>query len=447
MLTHMHGNIFTFILFGKRLTPFLGIQGNNFILDGRLQDLNAENIYGPLTKPIFGEGIAFDCPNSKLMEQKRFIKFGLTSASLQSYAPLVEAEVLDYIGTASAFQGREGVIDIAAAMAEITIFTAGRTLQGKEVRAKLTAEFAHLYRELDLGFNPINFLMPWIPLPHNRRRDAAHATMKSIYLTIIDQRRTNIGQEKGELDMIDHLMGCVYKNGTPMPDSEVASMMITILMAGQHTSASASSWIMLRLASRPDMVDKLYQEQVQKLGHNRTRPIQYEDLAKLKLLQSVIKETLRVHSSIHTLMRQVTNPIPVPNTDYVVTADKVLVASPTFTHLMEEYFPDPLTWDPNRWIESADEDAEDEKVDYGFGVVSKGTCSPYLPFSAGRHRCVGEKFAYMNLLTIVSIMIRHFTFSTVDGKETVPPTDYTSMFSRPVQPAEIRWKRRLLHIE
>ncbi|KAJ2977066.1 hypothetical protein NQ176_g4586 [Zarea fungicola] len=120
-------------------------------------------------------------------------------------------------------------------------------------------------------------------------------------------------------------------------------------------------------------------------------------------------------------MRQVTNPIPVPNTDYVVTADKVLVASPTFTHLMEEYFPDPLTWDPNRWIESADEDAEDEKVDYGFGVVSKGTCSPYLPFSAGRHR-------------------------TVDGKETVPSTDYTSMFSRPVQPAEIRWKRRLLHV-
>jgi sterol 14-demethylase len=74
-------------------------------------------------------------------------------------------------------------------MAEITIFTAARTLQGEEVRSKLTSEFAELFHDLDLGFTPINFMLPWAPLPNNRKRDKAHARMREIYFEIIQARR------------------------------------------------------------------------------------------------------------------------------------------------------------------------------------------------------------------------------------------------------------------
>ena len=462
-----HGDVFTFILFGQRMTVCLGTRGNEFILNGRLQDVNAEDIYGPLTTPVFGRDIIYDCPNAKLMEQKRFIKFGLTQSALRAHVRLIEREVLDYIRTAPAFKGgsgggsgggncsgRKGTVNIPAAMAEITIFTAGRALQGDDVRGKLTAEFAELYHDLDLGFRPINFLMPWAPLPQNRRRDVAHAKMEAIYVDIISRRRREGKRpaEGEEVDMIWHLMDCVYKNGTPVPDAEIANMMITLLMAGQHSSSSASSWIMLRLASRPDLVEELYREQVDKLKLRvddgdeglRYEGLRFEDLDRLPLLQGVVKETLRVHSSIHSLMRKVKNRMAVPGSDYVVHPGSVLVASPIVTHLDEAYFADALTWDPHRWVGSnpdGEEEAED-MVDYGYGVVSKGTRSPYLPFGAGRHRCIGEKFAYVNLVTIISTMVRHFRFSTVDGGSGVPPTDYTSLFSRPTQPAEIRWERR-----
>ncbi|KND87435.1 Eburicol 14-alpha-demethylase [Tolypocladium ophioglossoides CBS 100239] len=241
--------------------------------------------------------------------------------------------------------------------------------------------------------------------------------------------------------MIWHLMGCVYKNGTPVPDKEIAHMMITLLMAGQHSSSSSSSWIMLRLASRPDLVEELYQEQVRNLGYDGSQPLQYADTDRLPLLRSVVKETLRVHSSIHSLMRKVKNPMPIPNSDYVVAPGRVLVASPIVTHLSDEYFPHAQVWDPHRWVDKLDPE-EGDLVDYGYGVVSRGTRSPYLPFGAGRHRCIGERFAYVNLLTIISTLIRHFKFNTVDGKSWVPPTDYTSLFSRPTQPATIRWERR-----
>ncbi|KAI1848224.1 hypothetical protein JX266_005937 [Neoarthrinium moseri] len=438
-----YGDIFTFVLFGRKMTVYLGLDGNEFILNGRLQDLNAEEIYSPLTTPVFGKDIIYDCPNAKLMEQKKFVKFGLTHDSLKSYVQLIEAEVLEYLQSTPSFSGSLGTVDITAAMAEVTIFTASRALLGAEVRQKLNAECAELYHDLDLGFRPINFLMPWAPFPQNRRRDAAHAKMSSIYLDIIAERRAS-GKKApdGQHDMIWHLMDCVYKNGQQIPDLEITRMMITLLMAGQHSSSSSSSWIMLRLASRPDIAEELYQEQVSNLGRGGLQPLQYEDIDKLPLLQNVVKETLRVHSSIHSLMRKVKNPMHVPNTNYIITPDKVLVASPITTHMDTEFFPDAHVWDPHRWDAHEDEELEQDIVDYGYGKVSKGTKSPYLPFGAGRHRCIGERFAYINLCTIIATMVRTLKFATIDGRPTVPPTDYTSLFSRPTQPAVVRWERR-----
>ncbi|KAI1467548.1 cytochrome P450 51A [Daldinia caldariorum] len=441
-----HGDIFTFVLLGKKVTVYLGIDGNEFILNGKLRDVNAEDVYGALTTPVFGKDIIYDCPNEKLMEQKKFIKFGLTQKALESYVPLIEQEVLEYIKTSPKFKGSSGTVDIPAAMAEITLFTASRALQGAEVRKKLTAEFAELYHDLDLGFQPINFIMPWAPLPQNRRRDAAHAKMTETYLELINKRRATkdskeTGTQNDGTDMILNLMGSVYKDGQVLSDTNIAHLMITLLMAGQHSSSSSSAWIMLRLASRPDIVEELYQEQINNIG-SPSQPLQYSDLNKLPLLQNVVKETLRVHSSIHSLMRKVKNPMPVPNTEFVITPDKVLLASPIMTHLNEEHFANPLVWDPHRWDDVVEVENKEDMVDYGYGAISKGTRSPYLPFGAGRHRCIGEKFAFLNLVTIVSTLVRNFKFTTVDGKSWVPPTDYTSMFSRPVQPANIRWERR-----
>jgi sterol 14-demethylase len=428
------------------MTCYLGCTGNDFILNGKHSSLNAEDIYRPLTAPVFGSDVVYDCPNSKLMEQKKFMKFGLSQEALESYVPLIEQEVLDYIKTSPFLKGDRGRIDITTSMAELTIFTAGRTLQGEEVRGKLSREMAQLYHDLDKGFQPINFLLPWAPLPHNHRRDVAHAKMRAIYTDIIARRRQAGPADKSETDMIWNLMQCTYKDGKAVPDKEIAHMMITMLMAGQHSSSSSSSWILLRLASRPDVQDQLYLEQLQNLetdGNGRLKPLTYKDLSKLPLLEGTIKETLRMHSSITAILRKVTQPIPVPGTDYIVGTDKVLLSSPIITSMSEEHFPDAETWKPHRWLSRPDDDALDtDIVDYGYGLTKAGTKSPYLPFGAGRHRCIGEKFAYVNLSAIIATLVRNFKFSTVDGSATVPETDYRSLFSGPKRPAVICWERR-----
>jgi hypothetical protein len=66
-----YGPVFTFVLLGKKTTVCLDTKGNNFILNGKIKDVNAEEIYSPLCTPVFGKDVVYDCPNAKLMEQKK----------------------------------------------------------------------------------------------------------------------------------------------------------------------------------------------------------------------------------------------------------------------------------------------------------------------------------------------------------------------------------------
>ncbi|KAI4202885.1 MAG: hypothetical protein LQ350_002256 [Teloschistes chrysophthalmus] len=447
-----YGDVFTFVLLGKKTTVFLGTKGNEFILNGKLKDANAEEIYSPLTTPVFGAGVVYDCPNAKLMEQKKFVKFGLTSESLRSYVPLIENEVMEFVKRVPSLQGAQGTVNIPAVMAEMTIYTASRSLQGKEVRSKFDSSFADLYHDLDMGFSPINFMLPWAPLPHNKKRDYAQKKMAQTYTEIIEARR-EAGGEKDSDDMIWNLMSCVYKDGTPVPDVEVAHMMIALLMAGQHSSSSTSAWIMLRLATRPEIMEELYQEQISVLGTDANGellpPLTYDMLQKLPLNAQVVKETLRIHAPIHSMMRKVTNPLPIEGTPYTIPPSHVLLAAPGVTSKTEEHFPKPSEWEPHRWDANGANDSmskleeTEEKVDYGYGLVSKGASSPYLPFGAGRHRCIGEAFAYVQLGTITATMVRGFKLRNLKGKEGVVETDYSPSVDDDLDSKKVRRSDRI----
>lgn len=346
------------------------------------------------------------------------------------------------------------------AMAELTIYTASRALQGKEVREKFDSTFAVLFHHLDMGFTPINFMLPWAPLPQNRRRDIAQKKVAQTYMEIIKARRQAEaeGKTSKEEDMIWNLMKCKYKDGPALPDKEIAHIMIALLMAGQHSSSATSCWILLRLASRPDITEELLAEQKSVLG-NDLPELTYEGLQKLPLHAQVVKETLRIHSPIHSILRKVKQPMPIADSAFVIPATHNLLSAPGVTARDSQYFPEPMVWEPHRWdaenpnlkdsdkyaslrprITSTDED--EEKFDYGYGLVSKGASSPYLPFGAGRHRCIGEQFAYVQLQTILVEMVRAFRFRNLDGSKDVVGTDYSSLFSRPLDPAVIQWERR-----
>ena len=336
----------------------------------------------------------------------------------------MESEIRKYFRESLDFKTSFCNTNLPSIMAQITLFTAARTLQGNEVREKLDLTVAGLYHDLDDGFQPINFMLPWFPSPKNRRRDEANRKMTQIYADIIQSRRS---RQKDSEDMLWTLMSSTYKDGKQVPDNEIAHLMIALLMAGQHSTSVTSSWIMLNLAARPEVQDALYEEQLQVFGPDLgSMPLTYDGLQSLPLLINVIRETLRLHSPIHSIMRKVKNPLPVPDTSWVVPTSHVLLAAPSTIGKTDKYFPDARRWDPYRWESIPDpKSMERQKMDYGYGLVSTGADSTYLPFGAGRHRCIGENFANCQLAVVVSLMVRFFRITNLEGQEGVVKTDYS----------------------
>jgi sterol 14-demethylase len=151
-----------------------------------------------LTTPVFGEGVVYDVPNHVLMEQKRFVKFGLNTDNFRAYVDLIEEEVDNLLNTHKTFEAYRtgdknpeawGKFHVFHTMAELTICTAARTLQGEEVRNSLDGSFANYYMDLDRGFTPINMMFPNLPLPSYRKRDKAQKRMSDFYVNIMEKRK------------------------------------------------------------------------------------------------------------------------------------------------------------------------------------------------------------------------------------------------------------------
>lgn len=208
---------------------------------------------------MFGKDVVYDVPNEIFMQQKKFVKFGLSTENFRAYVGMVEDEVEEFLKTDVRFRTYQqndinewGNFDAIAAMAEITILTASRTLQGDEVRDNIDKSFSQLYNDLDGGFTPLNFLFPNLPLASYRKRDKAQKKMSDFYVDIITKRKQNPNGDH-QHDMIASLLDQKYRSGDKLRDHEVAHIMIALLMAGQHTSSATLAWTMLHIASRPDV--------------------------------------------------------------------------------------------------------------------------------------------------------------------------------------------------
>lgn len=439
-----YGDVFAFVLLGKVMTVYLGPKGHEFILNAKLADVSAEAAYTHLTTPVFGEGVIYDCPNHRLMDQKKFVKGALTTDAFRKYVPLIAEEVQKYLNNSKNFligSRDHGKINVMETQPEMTIFTASRSLLGDEMRAKLDSGFAYLYSDLDKGFTPLNFVFSHLPLDNYRKRDNAQQTISATYMSLIKRRRDN--NDIQDRDLIDSLMkSSTYKDGVKMTDQEIANLLIGVLMGGQHTSAATSAWFLLHLAEKPDIQEELYQEQMAVLDGGK-KELTYDLLQQMPLLNQTIKETLRLHHPLHSLFRKVMRDMPVPNTSFVIPKGHHVLVSPGYCHLQDEYFPNAAEFNPHRWDnDAASSYASNEKVDYGFGSISKGVSSPYLPFGGGRHRCIGEHFAYVQLGTILSNYIRTLTWNFANKSDHVPSPDFQSMVTLPLDPADIEWHLR-----
>lgn len=412
----MHGDIFAMTLAGQKVAVLTGPKGNEAFFRAPDDQLSAKEAYR-FTVPLFGKDIAYATTPERMSEQLDLITPALGERRLRTYVDYIRDEVESYISN----WGNEGTIDLVQLGNELTVFIATRCLIGHEFRQNLSTEFAHLYHDMEGGLNLIGFLWPHLPLPAFRRRDRARVRMVELITSIVANRRA-AGVE-GE-DFLQTLMTARYSDGTALNDDNITGMLLTLIFAGQHTSAVLASWTGVELLRHPDYLGEVLSERDRVFGGGRA--LSFEALNEMTLLGWGVKETERLHPPLILLMRKIRRDLHYR--DYVVPAGWLVMVSPAASHRIAEVFREPNRFDPYRFSPGREED--------------KRTRFALITFGGGRHACIGMTFAYLQVKTIWSVLLGQFDFELVDGD---PRPNFDTFVVGPKPPCRVRYRRKQRH--
>jgi sterol 14alpha-demethylase len=409
-----HGNIFSFTLFGNTVHALTGAAGNETFFKTSDAVLSAKEAY-QFTVPIFGKGVAYDTTPELMDQQLRMIHPALRDEKMQSYAQYIEREVDAHLDG----WGDAGSLDLLSTMNEITIRTAGRCLIGAEFRTSLASTFAPLYHDLEGGINMVAFFAPDFPLPAMRRRDRARRQVVALMSGVIAARRA--GKQRTD-DFLDALIAARGADGTGLSDDAIIGLLLTLLFAGQHTSAVLATWTGILLLLNPQRLAQVLAEQS---AIFETEGMTLAALKQLTQLEHCIKEAERLHPPLIMLMRKAIKDFAFG--DHIVPAGDLVLVSPAVSHRIAGIFANPELYDPERFAAPRE---EDRRTPYGL-----------IGFGGGKHRCIGLAFAYQQVKVIWSVLLRRYTFDLVDRDHR---PNYATFVVGPRQPCLVRYRRRVL---
>ncbi|MGV9611551.1 cytochrome P450 [Nocardia xishanensis] len=411
------GDIGAFELAGKQVILLSGAEANEFFFRAADEDLDQGAAY-PFMKPIFGEGVVFDASPERRKEMLH--NQALRAEHMRGHAATIAAEVERML----ARWGDEGEIDLLDFFAELTIYTSSACLIGVKFRNELDGRFAHLYHELERGTDALAYVDPYAPIESFRRRDEARAALVDLVQGIMDQRAARAPAERGDRDMLDVLVSVPDEDGAPrFSASEITGIFISMMFAGHHTTSGTAAWTVIELLRHPELLDSVVTELDELYADGS--PVSFGALRQIPRLEAVLKETLRLHPPLIILMRVARGDFEVCG--HRITEGDHVAATPAISNRLPEDFPNPDAFDPGRYIDPNQED-----------IVNRWT---WIPFGAGRHRCVGAAFALMQLKAIFSILLRDWEFEMAQPSESYR-NDHSKMVVQLEQPCRVRYRRR-----
>jgi len=411
------GDVGEFRLADRPVVLLTGAEANEIFFRAEEEELDQAEAY-PFMTPIFGEGVVFDASPERRREMLH--NQALRDKFMRGHATTISGEVDRMVDG----WDTTGTIDLLDWFAELTIYTSSACLIGQRFREDLDGRFARHYHDLEQGTDALAFVDPYAPIESFRRRDAARLALVALVQEIMDRRATEELPDHDDRDLLDVLMSITEPDGSQrFTADEVTGMFISMMFAGHHTTSGTAAWTLIELLRNPaefaavrDEVDALFSDGSE---------VSYQALREIPLLESALKEALRLHPPLILLLRVAKTDLTVEGIN--IAAGKLVGASPAISNRLPDDFADPMKFLPERYLEPRIED-----------LANPWT---WIPFGAGRHRCVGAAFAMMQLKAIFLSLLRDWDFELAQPPESYR-NDHSKMVVQLAQPCEVVYRRR-----
>jgi cytochrome P450 len=292
-------------------------------------------------------------------------------------------------------------LDVSHEMLQLTLAIVAEVLFGADLESE-ASEIVTVLRETMKSLSrtlPFAVVLEKLPLPPVRKTKACRARLDEIVYGLINERRES---PKGHDDLLQMLLDAQDEEDSAarMTDEQVRDEVVTILLAGQVTTANSLSWTWYLLAKYPEVEARLHEE----LDHAIAgRLPTFTDVQALPYTEKVIRESLRLYSPGWMMGRRAIKDYQLGG--YIAPAGSVLVVSPYLAHRDARYFPEPLRFDPERWTPE---------------FKAKLPKYAYFPFGGGPRGCIGEGFAWMEMTLIVATVAQQWKLRLVPDHPVVP---------------------------
>ena len=265
------------------------------------------------------------------------------------------------------------------------------------------------YRTLRL-VNQIKFLSE-LPFWGKKRIDEIAQNLSHFVDQAINDRRQGKSQSlcSGE-DILDLLLNAVDEKGKGFTDQQIKDESLTFIMAGHETTGNLMSWIFYILMTREDVYRACLEEVEQILPDHRVP--EYEDLAKLPIIEAVINETLRLYPSAPFFVREALKDHRIGENDKEIFVPRgaMIVIYSYAVHRRKEYWTNPLEFQYQRWLRDPTTGLK-PKLSHPYA---------YLPFASGSRNCIGQNFALLEAKVMLIMFLQHCQFELVSGQIITP---------------------------
>ncbi len=351
-----------------------------------------------LLRPLLGNGL-LTSEGDFWMRQRRLMQPSFHKTAIQSYVDIMIEEAERCVDRLKAAAAAGQVVNISNEMSRVTMAIVSRSMLGMVVPGdmdRIAASLEVANRDANNRIQQPITLPMYVPTPGNLKVRKALSDLDQIIHALISERRKS--GERGT-DLLSLLLETRDADtGESMSDQQLRDEIATIFIAGHETTANALSWTLYALSANQRVEEKLLAE-IDAAGSAAVDPMG------LPYVRLVAKESLRLYPPAWIVGRK---PIEDDHIAGHLIPKGSNVLMPTVSiQRNPEYWPDPLTYKPERH----DEERVKSLPKYA-----------YFPFGGGPRICIGLNFAWMEMHLLLPILLRELRF--VNSREQHPALEH-----------------------
>jgi cytochrome P450 len=346
------------------------------------------------------------------LRNRRLIQPAFSRLRLENIYPLVTGSIQPFLEHWQAAAESDKPVDLDRDMLRLTLDVVARALfsfdLSKEAYALTGAVLEALDHIIGRARNPLS-LPDWFPSGKNLRFRRALRTLDAVIGDMIRQRRS---LPEMPADLLTTLLTTRDENGRGLDERQVRDEVITLLIAGHETVASALTWTWYLLSMHPEMCALMEKEVSLVLDGRMPQPA---DLPRLEITRRIFMEALRLYPPAWLITRSAIAEDEILG--FHIPAGALIILSPYTLHRHAQFWQQPEDFNPDRFI-------SENQTRYS-----------YIPFGGGPHLCIGNNFAMIEAQLILAISAQRFRFNLQPGSpvEAEPLVTLRPKYGLPVQ--------------